>query len=148
MRLTKRSSIAITLAGVAAAVLLTACGDTNTDAPPLNSSKQRSAVQQTVHPALTAVLPEMVEKVYQVTEGVYQAVGFGGANSILIEGDDGIVIVDAMGSVEAGERVMSAFRKITDKPLKAIIYTHNHGDHTFGGPGFIKGETNPDTVQV
>ena len=148
MRLYRRSSTAMALLGLAAAVLLTACGDTNTDAPPLDASEQRSAVQQTVHPALKAVLPEMVEKVYPVTEGVYQAVGFGGANSIMIEGDDGIIIVDAMGSVEAGERVMAAFRKITDKPLKAIIYTHNHGDHTFGGPGFIKGEANPETVQV
>ena len=151
VRLVKRSSIAMALSGLAMAVLLTACGDstdTNTDTLQPNSSEPQSAMQKKVHPALTAVLPEMVEKVYPVTEGVYQAVGFGGANSILIEGDDGIVIVDAMGSVETGERVMTAFRKITDKPLKAIIYTHNHGDHVFGGPGFVKNEANPEAVQI
>ncbi len=91
----------------------------------------------TVHPALTAVLPEFEKKIYEVTEGVYQAVGYAAANSILIEGDEGVIIVDVSGSVERGREVREAFREITDKPIKALIYTHNHGDHVFGGPGFV-----------
>ena len=53
-----------------------------------------------------------------------------------------------MGSVESCEKVMRACRDITDKPLKAIIYTHNHGDHTFGGPGMVRHEANPEAVHV
>ncbi len=124
--------------------LLVACGE---DPVPARETAA-TPPGETVHPQLKAVLPEMVEKIYPVTDGVYQAVGFGGANSIMIEGDDGIVVVDAMGSVESGEKVMRAFRDITDKPLKAIIYTHNHGDHTFGGPGMIRHEASPEAVQV
>ena len=144
----------LALSGLAVAVCLTACGDNSgsaasaAPAPESAAKAQASAGLPTVHPALTAVLPEMQEKMHQVTDGVYQAVGFGGANSIMIEGDDGIVIVDAMGSVQAGERVMAEFRKITDKPLKAIIYTHNHGDHAFGAPGMVKNEANPEAVQI
>lgn len=126
---------------------LVGCSDSN--APASSSSSQFEVSEtETVHPEMKAVLPEMVEKVYEVTDGVYQAVGFGGANSIMIEGDDGIIIVDAMASVETARNVKAAFREITDKPIKAIIYTHNHGDHVFGGPGFVEGEENPDDIQI
>jgi len=33
--------------------------------------------------------------------------------------------------------VLAEFRKITQKPIVALIYTHNHGDHAFGGYGFV-----------
>ncbi|WP_095210187.1 alkyl sulfatase dimerization domain-containing protein [Endozoicomonas ascidiicola] len=89
------------------------------------------------HPVLKAHTYEFDRKVYEVTDGVYSAVGFGLANSIMIEGDDGIIIVDVMESKEAAEAVMKEFRKITDKPVKALIYTHNHADHVLGGKGFV-----------
>ena len=81
----------------------------------------------------TEIFTERVEK---VAEGLYIAIGFGLANSILIEGDDG-VIVDTMESMEAGERVRAAFREVTTKPVKAIVYTHNHADHIFGAEAFV-----------
>lgn len=34
-------------------------------------------------------------------------------------------------------RIMDEFRKLTDKPVKAIIFTHSHGDHTGGAPAFL-----------
>lgn len=80
---------------------------------------------------------EFVRGVYRVTDGVYQAVGFGIANSILIEGTDGVIVVDALGSVESARAVKAEFEKITPKPIVALIYTHNHGDHVFGGLGFV-----------
>lgn len=75
---------------------------------------------------------EFRQEVVRVTDRIHVAVGFGLANSILIEGDDGVVVVDAMESVRGGQEVMDAFRKITDKPVRALIYTHNHTDHVFG----------------
>jgi len=80
---------------------------------------------------------EFERNVYEVTDGVYQAVGFGLANSILVEGDDCVFIVDVMGSVEAARAVKSAFDRISGKPIGALIYTHNHADHVFGGRGFV-----------
>ncbi len=91
----------------------------------------------TVAPSLDAHTQEFERKVYKVTDGVYQAVGFALANSIMIEGDDGIVIVDVTESVETAESVLAEFRKITNKPIKALIYTHNHADHVLGGKGFV-----------
>ncbi len=82
-------------------------------------------------------------EVINVMDGVYVAIGFGIANSVLIEGDDGVIIVDTLGSAEAAQEVKAEFDKITTKPVKAIIYTHNHGDHIFGARVFA-GEDNPE----
>lgn len=94
----------------------------------------------------TQLAPEALEKqselfrqgVEQVTDGVYVAIGYGLANSIMLEGDDGIIIVDTMETEEEGRAVLAEFRKITNKPIKAIIYTHNHTDHVFGASAFAE----------
>jgi alkyl sulfatase BDS1-like metallo-beta-lactamase superfamily hydrolase len=95
------------------------------------------------NPDLVAHTTEFRREVIEVTDGVYVAIGFGLANCILLEGDDGVVIVDAMESVEAAVPVKEAFAKITAKPVKAIIYTHYHSDHT-SGASVMAGGDNPD----
>ena len=68
----------------------------------------------------------------QVTDGVYMAIGYGIANSMLIIAPDGAIIVDTTENVDRAREVMAAFREITYKPVKGIIYTHNHADHIWG----------------
>ncbi len=95
--------------------------------------------QPTIHPKLLATNDYWSPpQVHKVTDGVYSAVGFDGANSIMIEGDDGIIIVDTLSTYEAAKNVISEFRKITDKPVKAIIYTHGHLDHVHGTGAFLE----------
>ena len=93
-------------------------------------------VESDVSSALELQNVEFQRKVYTVTEGVYQAVGFGIANSIMIEGDECVFIVDVMGSMETANEVKAEFDKITQKPIQALIYTHNHADHVMGGLAF------------
>ena len=50
----------------------------------------------------------------------------------MIETSDGLVIVDTLGSEERATEVLEEFRKISSKPIKGIIYTHNHLDHIGG----------------
>ena len=97
-----------------------------------------------INPRLTEHSRKMEQRVYKVTENVYHAVGFGVANSTLIVGNDGIIIVDTTESSDSGKAVLAEFRKITDKPVKAIIYTHNHSDHTMG----VKAFTSEDDVKA
>lgn len=85
--------------------------------------------------AHTGIFEKGIEK---VADNVYVAIGFGLANSIMIEGDDGVIIVDTMESCEAASEVLGEFRKICTKPVKAIIYTHNHVDHIFGAQVFAQ----------
>ena len=77
---------------------------------------------------------------------IHIAVGFGIANSIMIEGKDGNIIVDVTDSVSEAEKVYSLFKKKNSNPIKAIIYTHNHGDHTFGAEYFIKSQEDKPIV--
>ncbi len=86
---------------------------------------------------------EFTKRVEKVTNGVYVAIGYGLANSILLEGDDGVIIVDTMESIETATDVRNAFTQITQKPIKAIIYTHNHADHVFGASAFTDGRQIP-----
>ncbi|MDX1588587.1 MAG: alkyl sulfatase dimerization domain-containing protein [Oleiphilaceae bacterium] len=87
--------------------------------------------------ALDAHSEEFREDVIEVTDGVHVAIGFGIANTIMIEGENGVTIVDTMESLEAAERIAKRFREITDKPVRAVVYTHSHPDHIHGTPAFL-----------
>ena len=73
---------------------------------------------------------------YRVSERVHSAVGWQLANTILIEGQDGVVIVDVGSFIEPSREILAEFRKITDEPIRAIVYTHFHPDHTNGVRAF------------
>ncbi len=61
-----------------------------------------------------------------------RAVGFAFATMIMIVTSDGLVIIDTTESMSACGQIMDEFRKISDKPLRTIIYTHFHPDHWYG----------------
>ena len=90
--------------------------------------------------ALQAHGEEFEENIIQVTDNIHVAIGFGIANSIMIEGEDGVIIVDTMESMEAAQRVAERFRGITDKPVEALVYTHSHPDHILGAGAFVDDE--------
>ena len=91
----------------------------------------------TVDPRLTEHSKAMVQRIYRTAGNVYCAVGYGLANMTLIEGSDGLIVVDTLEAVENAREVMNAFRRISSKPVKAIIYTHNHYDHVMGAEGIV-----------
>jgi alkyl sulfatase BDS1-like metallo-beta-lactamase superfamily hydrolase len=91
----------------------------------------------TIDPRLSEHSRGMAERIYRTAGNVYTAVGWGIANMTLIEGEDGVVVVDTLESAENARRVMEAFRRITAKPVKAIVYTHNHYDHVMGAEGIV-----------
>lgn len=84
---------------------------------------------------------EFEKKIYEVVPGVYSAVGYGIANSMLIVGKDGLIIIDTLDELRASQQVLEDFRKISSLPIKAIIYTHSHPDHIFGSQSFVSGES-------
>ncbi len=86
---------------------------------------------------LTKQSEHFEQRVVQVAPNVYTAVGFHGANTTMIVGTDGVIIVDTLMGPESAANAMAAFRKYSDKPVKAIIYTHSHGDHTGGAISFM-----------
>lgn len=73
-------------------------------------------------------------KVTKVAGTVYMLQGAGGNIGVSV-GDDGIVIVDDQYAPLA-PKIVQALNGITGKPIKFIINTHFHGDHTGGNPVF------------
>jgi len=70
---------------------------------------------------------------FKVTDGIYQLRGFDIANMTLIEGKSGWIVVDPLTSKETAAAALAFARaQLGDKPVTAIILTHDHADH-FGG---------------
>lgn len=75
-------------------------------------------------------------KVSKVAGSVYMLEGSGGNIGASV-GEDGIVIVDDQFAPLA-EKIQAALKGITDKPVRFIINTHYHGDHTGANEYFQK----------
>jgi alkyl sulfatase BDS1-like metallo-beta-lactamase superfamily hydrolase len=65
----------------------------------------------------------------KVNEAIYQGIGFG--NTFLITTPDGNVIVDTS-SANIAPKHRELLTKVSDAPVRYIILTHGHGDHTGG----------------
>src|SRR6266478_720695 len=75
-------------------------------------------------------------KVTKVSGTVCMLEGSGGNIGVSV-GDDGIVIVDDQFAPLA-PKIKEALKGITDKPVKFVLNTHFHGDHTGGNAAFGK----------
>jgi glyoxylase-like metal-dependent hydrolase (beta-lactamase superfamily II) len=75
-------------------------------------------------------------KVNKVAGNIYMLEGAGGNIGASV-GDDGIVIVDDQYAPLA-DKIQAALKGITDKPVRFVINTHYHGDHTGGNAYFQK----------
>jgi glyoxylase-like metal-dependent hydrolase (beta-lactamase superfamily II) len=78
-------------------------------------------------------------KVTKVSGNIYMLEGSGG-NIAASVGEDGIVIVDDQYAPLA-DKIAAALKNIgvTDKPVRFVINTHYHGDHTGGNMPFAAG---------
>ena len=81
---------------------------------------------------------EFKKEVIEVTNGVHVAIGYALANAILVEGENSNIIIDTTGTIETAREVKALFDEINSNPIEAIIYTHNHGDHTYGATIFAE----------
>ena len=75
-----------------------------------------------------------------VGKGVYQIFGYALSALTVVEGDDGLILIDPPEDVEKGRRQLVELRKISDKPIKAVLYSHWHTDHNAGVKAFITQE--------
>jgi alkyl sulfatase BDS1-like metallo-beta-lactamase superfamily hydrolase len=100
-----------------------------------------------VHPTLLAKYEEFFPPaVIRVTDGVWVARGYNRDNPTLIEGVNGLIVVDPGESIPAAQAVKDAFNAQLDnifdkKPVKAIIYTHHHDCHINGASVFADEHT-------
>lgn len=74
---------------------------------------------------------------YQTTEvapGLY-SFGAGLAFNAFLVTDDGVIVMDSFDQ-DFAQASLAAIRQVTDKPIRYLVYSHNHYDHIGGGAVF------------
>ena len=87
---------------------------------------------QRVNPTVLAHQQTLKPGLQKIGARVYGAEFMGYANFGFIEGDTGIIVVDAGWFPTPTANAMKLLREYTNKPIIAVIYTHLHMDH-YGG---------------
>jgi glyoxylase-like metal-dependent hydrolase (beta-lactamase superfamily II) len=62
------------------------------------------------------------------------------ANGGIVIGSDGVLVIDPFQTPELGEMMISTVKSLTDKPIKYVLNTHYHSDHTGANSVFVKRE--------
>ena len=102
----------------------------------LDSSRRLLCLPAALAAAQDQDFSKVQMKVSKVAGNVYMLEGAGGNIGASV-GDDGIVIVDDQYAPLA-DKIQAALKGITDKPVRFIINTHYHPDHTGGNAYFQK----------
>ncbi|MGW1741934.1 alkyl/aryl-sulfatase [Nocardia sp. NPDC001965] len=70
---------------------------------------------------------------FQVAEGIYQIRNLDLSNMTLVEGREGVIVIDPLLSVETATAGLALYRaQRGDRPVTGMIYTHSHADHFAG----------------
>jgi cyclase len=80
-------------------------------------------------PAPPFVLKEIGPGVYAAIDGPEHK---SGSNAGFVIGDDGVLVVDAFINVDAARALVAEIRRLTPKPIRYVVNTHYHLDHTGG----------------
>jgi cyclase len=77
-----------------------------------------------------SALAQRAIETFHVQGNVHMLIG-AGANIAVQVGDEGVLVVDT-GRAEMRDDVLAAIRRLSDRPIRWIINTHLHADHTGG----------------
>lgn len=74
----------------------------------------------------------------QLADGVWQIAGPGAYVSLLVEFADHVVVVEGPQNPARGMQVIAEARRLfPEKPIRYVVNTHPHSDHTGGLPAFV-----------
>jgi glyoxylase-like metal-dependent hydrolase (beta-lactamase superfamily II) len=85
--------------------------------------------------ALAQGQPPFATRKVDGTDNVY-IFRYGGHQSIFIVTKDGVIVGDPISYQRPAKPFIDEIRKVTDKPIKYVIYSHHHYDHIAGGKPF------------
>lgn len=101
--------------------------------------KEGEKAPDTVNPSLWRQAQLInISGLFEVTEGIYQIRNLDLSNMTIIEGKEGVTVVDPLVSAETAKVGMELyFKQRGKKPVVAVIYTHSHVDHYGGVRGVV-----------
>ena len=88
-----------------------------------------AAAQAAPAPSLPFVLKQVGPGVYAAIDGPEHKAG---SNAGFVIGDDGVLVVDAFFTPDAARALVGEIRRLTPKPIRYVVNTHYHADHTGG----------------
>ncbi|MCU0620949.1 MAG: MBL fold metallo-hydrolase, partial [Gemmatimonadales bacterium] len=71
-----------------------------------------------------------------IAPGLFMLSGYANGNVLVLEGRDGLLLVDAQSPTRAGE-ADSVLRRGTPAPVRTVVNTHYHDDHIGGNPHWV-----------
>ena len=82
-----------------------------------------------------------IHGLFEVTTGIYQVRGLDLSNMTIVEGDEGVLVIDPLISTETAAAALALYREHRgDRPVKGLLYTHSHVDHFGGARGVLTAE--------
>jgi alkyl sulfatase BDS1-like metallo-beta-lactamase superfamily hydrolase len=96
----------------------------------------------TAHPSLWRLgRLNRLAGLFELAPGYYQLRGFDLSNMHVVEGEEGVVVIDPLVSAETAAAALALYRKHRgERPVTGLIYTHSHVDHFGGARGVLSEE--------
>ena len=80
----------------------------------------------------------VIHGLFEVCEGIYQVRGADLSNMTIVEGDEGVLVIDPLISTETAAAALALYREHRgDRPVTGLLYTHSHVDHFGGSRGVV-----------
>src|SRR3954468_16097966 len=91
------------------------------------------AIAASIAVAGSALAQDLGPRVKKLAEGVYVHTGNGfDSNSGIILSDEGVIVIDTGQNPIESRDIMATVKKLTPMPVRLVIDTEPHGDHTTG----------------
>ncbi len=87
--------------------------------------------------ALAQGLDQVQIRTTEIAPGIYTLEGAGGTMAMSV-GDDGVILIDDQ-FAPLTDKIRYAIAQVTNRPVRFVLNTHWHGDHTGGNENFAKG---------
>jgi len=82
-----------------------------------------------------------ISGLFEVAPGFYQLRGLDLSNMTIVEGHDGVVVIDPLISAETAAAGVALYREHRgERPVTGVVYTHSHVDHFGGVRGIVSAE--------
>ena len=97
---------------------------------------------ETAHPSLWRQSRlNRIAGLFEMAPGFYQLRGFDLSNMHVVEGEEGIVVIDPLISAETAAAALALYREHRgERPVTGLVYTHSHIDHFGGAAGIVSPE--------